>query len=71
MVSEGRRSTGTLASAPRWEDLLQPFGDHVAVALQREDEAVGKDALGAGRDRRRAAVEGLRTSTSMIAGKAV
>ena len=48
-----------LAPGGRVHDLLEPLGHHVAVALEREDEAVGQHALGPRGDRRRAPVEGL------------
>ena len=48
-----------LAARRGVQDLLQAFVDHVAVALEREHERVGKHALHAGRDRRRPAVQRL------------
>ena len=54
------QDAGDLLAAGRGvEYLLQAFVDHVAVALQREDERVGQHALHAGRDRGRASVQRL------------
>ena len=48
-----------LAARRGVQHLLESFVHHVAVALQREHDRVGKHALHAGRDRRRAAVQRL------------
>src|SRR5262249_53051759 len=58
-----------LASCGAVDDLLQALVHHVAVTLEGEHEPVGQDALGAGRHRRRAAVQRLENVDIADAGK--
>ena len=51
------------------DDLLQPFVDHVPVALNGEDEGVGLGPLHAGGERRRPAVQRLQHLDVEVVGE--